>query len=538
MIKDDILAKRVIENATKDIKADPAAIKTVAGESTLKIATFLLNLDRDSRPSDAEIDAFLKDRGAELTDKDRMTDFYLVAYRDYPDIFKAAENDKKLAEEINPTDAEIKAFFDKNAATLFKDKKLEDVKEQIIKNVKNSKAEAWLKARFAAFSAEIAKPVPAKSTRYAQFRNAATANKLKLDTQNGLPEGTFVGSIDMQQKALVEAIKGLKAIDTPTALTPLAGDSGDHGFAIAMKVDNPNKEANLRNVVANILRGEKALVLFEEKIVKTYQDKLVGKKSIEEFLAAELHTGVEENMIDPASYVAEVNAYQTIEQDVLPFISEADGKLTIEKPAKTDARLLNWYNREMADAAAKKRAEEALAAFQKDLKDGKTLEAADTQKRFVDNKKTLSWFNAINSAMQFTYQQMYMSRGQVTPMMLKQAQFYGFTSTGSQAGTPAKNIPELCAELNKLGDNALLPKAIAFERQRTVIPEQGYILIYQVKRDLPAGDEGKQKIEAAENMIVEQLKNKAIETLKADLLAKSNTKLADEIIPRTEAEEK
>ena len=530
MIKDDILANRVIENATKDIKADPAAVRTVAAESTLKVATFPQNLERDSRPADAEIDAFLKDRSAELTEKDKMTDFFLVAYRDYADIFKAAEKDKKLAEEINPTDAEIKAFFDKNAATLFKDKKLEDVKEQITKSVKDSKAEAWLKARFAAFSADIAKPVPAKGTRYAQFRSAVFANKLKLATQNGLPEGTFVGNIDMQQKALVEAIKSIKALDAPTALTPIAGDAGDCGFAIAMKVDNPNKEANIRNAAANVLRGEKALVMFDEKILKPYQDKLAGKKTIADFIMTEIHTGVEENMTDPASYIAEINANQSIQNGVVQFITEADGKLTIEKPAKNDDKLLRWYNREMANAAAKKRAEEALAAFQKDLKDGKTLEAADTQKRFVAAKKPLSWYNAINMALQMVQRQMYMSRGPVTPQDLKQAEHFGFSMTGTQTGVSARNIPELCAELDKLGDNALLPKPIA--------STQGYILVYQVKRIMPEGDEGKKQAEAAENMIVNQLKSKAIETLKADLLAKSNTKLADEILPRTEAEEK
>ena len=102
--------------------------------------------------------------------------------------------------------------------------------------------------------------------------------------------------------------------------------------------------------------------------------------------------------------------------------------------------------------------------------------------------------------------------------------------TGTQTGVSASNIPELCAELDKLGDNALLPKPIA--------SSQGYILVYQVKRALPEGDEGKHQSEAAENMVVSQLKSKAVETLKADLLAKSNTKLADEILPRTEAGEK
>lgn len=525
MMRNEILAQRVLDNVVKDIKADDKTVKLVAANSTLKIANFSLNLENDSKPAAADIDAFLKNRANELTDQDKMTNFFVVAYRDFEDIEKAAEKDKKLAAEITPADAEIKAFFDKNAATVFKGKKLEDVKEQIVKTVKASKIEAWLQAKFKAFSAEIAKPVPAKSTRFAQFRTAAAKNSLKIANQNGLPEGSFVSGIVLQQKALVEAIKNIKEMDKPTALVPIQGNDGDNGFAIAAKVDNPNKANNMRNAAADILRGEKALVMFQEKIVKPYAEVIKNVKTIDELYESQMKKDGKQSLIAPATFEQFVTDIDRLNNTILPFFKEADGKVVIETPAKTDKKLLDWYKREVAIQKAKERAEKALADLNKAIKEGKTLEQADAQKRFIDVKTPVAWFKAIESYQQMMFQQMYMSQRPMTPMMQRNIMFYAFSMAGNSMGVAAKNLPALVAELDKTADKTLLPKPYQ--------TSTGYALVYQVARALPTDEEGKKQVEYATTMVESQLKSDAIQAFKADLEAKSNTRLVPEILPQS-----
>lgn len=64
-----------------------------------------------------------------------------------------------LSDKINPTEEEIKAQFDKGAATVYKDKKLDDVKANIIEELKQTK----LRDEFLTWFADVKKSVKVKS---------------------------------------------------------------------------------------------------------------------------------------------------------------------------------------------------------------------------------------------------------------------------------------------------------------------------------------------------------------------------------------
>lgn len=64
-----------------------------------------------------------------------------------------------LADKISPTDEEVKAQFDEGATTMYKDKKLEDVKESIVEELKQTK----LRDAFLVWFADIKKETKVKS---------------------------------------------------------------------------------------------------------------------------------------------------------------------------------------------------------------------------------------------------------------------------------------------------------------------------------------------------------------------------------------
>ena len=69
---------------------------------------------------------------------------------------------------------------------------------------------------------------------------------------------------------------------------------------------------------------------------------------------------------------------------------------------------------------------------------------------------------------------------------------------------------------------------------KPVAGNNGYFLVYQVSRALPTGDHAKD-VDDARSMVLNDLKAKAVNALKAELLAASDTRLADEIMPVQDA---
>lgn len=539
MIKDNIKAERVIEKATKDVKADDQVVRTIAADSTLMVAEFPFATEKASEPAADELATFLKDRVGELTDKDKMTNFFVIAYRDFDELFR----DKKASANFRPADEVLKAEFDKEAATTYKDKKFDDVKDAIAKKLAQPKAAEWLKARIAAFQAEIAKPVPEKSNRMAQFRAAASANSLRIRELNGYPESeSFIQGFDGEQKALVAAVKALQKLNEPSAVITLEGEEAgsNNGSAIAIKVDNPRKADNMKKAAANILRGEKALVLFKETIVKNYEPKLATCKSIDDFVDVELKDARYDGYADLKGYADFVEKYSYLNDAVLPFLKEEGGaeakpegeakeaapaapaRVVFDMPQKDDARLLRWYKRLKAAEVAENNAKASLEQIRKAIQEGKTPEQAD--KRFRAVKNPVNWFTALESSMNMRYQMMYRSQGNLNPSMLRNAEYYGLSMAGMRMGVSVRNLPAFIAELDKAGDKVLLDKP--------VMGSNSCFLVYQTSRALPENEEGKKHVEEASGMLEQQKKSEAVKALMDRLEQESNTQFVPEFMPR------
>ena len=135
-VLDDMVNEKILDRAIIDskIKIDQS-----------KLTEQLKNLETQFE-SAGGLDEALKQRGLTRQDLEKQINTQLAI-------------EELLADKINPTDEEIKAQFDEGASTLYKDKKLEDIKSSIVDELKQAK----LRDEFLAWFADVKKEAKVKS---------------------------------------------------------------------------------------------------------------------------------------------------------------------------------------------------------------------------------------------------------------------------------------------------------------------------------------------------------------------------------------
>jgi len=133
---DDMVNEKILDHAIAKagIKVDQA-----------KLDDQIKNLEKQFETSGG-LDEALKQRGLSREDLTKQVKTQLAV-------------EELLADKINPTEDEIKSQFDAGAATMYKDKKLDDVRGSILDELKQTK----LRDEFLTWFAEIKKASKVKS---------------------------------------------------------------------------------------------------------------------------------------------------------------------------------------------------------------------------------------------------------------------------------------------------------------------------------------------------------------------------------------
>jgi len=133
---DDMVNEKILDKAIADahIKIDQTKLDEQIGGLEKQFETT------------GGLDEALKQRGLSRKDLDKQVRTQLAV-------------EELLADKINPTDEEIKAQFDDNATTLYKDKKYDDVKSSIVEELKQTK----LRDAFLVWFADVKKAAKVKT---------------------------------------------------------------------------------------------------------------------------------------------------------------------------------------------------------------------------------------------------------------------------------------------------------------------------------------------------------------------------------------
>lgn len=133
---DDMVNEKILDKAIADahVKIDQA-----------KLDSQISDLEKQFETTGG-LDEALKQRGLSRKDLDKQVRTQLAV-------------EELLADKINPTEEEIKAQFDGGASSIYKDKKLDDVKSSIVDELKQTK----LRDAFLVWFADIKKEAKVKS---------------------------------------------------------------------------------------------------------------------------------------------------------------------------------------------------------------------------------------------------------------------------------------------------------------------------------------------------------------------------------------
>lgn len=133
---DDMVNEKILDKAIANahIKIDEA-----------KLTEQLTSLEKQFETSGG-LDEALKQRGLTRKDLEKQIRTQLAV-------------EELLADKINPSEDEVKAQFETGAATMYKDKKLDEVKDSIIEELKATK----LRDEFLTWFADIKKEIKVKS---------------------------------------------------------------------------------------------------------------------------------------------------------------------------------------------------------------------------------------------------------------------------------------------------------------------------------------------------------------------------------------
>jgi hypothetical protein len=133
---DDMVNEKILDKAIAD-----AHIKIDEAKLTEQVKTLETQFE-----TTGGLDEALKQRGLTRKDLEKQIRTQLSV-------------EELLADKINPTEDEVKAQFDTGAATVYKDKKFEDVKAGIVDELKQTK----LRDEFLVWFGEIKKSVKVKN---------------------------------------------------------------------------------------------------------------------------------------------------------------------------------------------------------------------------------------------------------------------------------------------------------------------------------------------------------------------------------------
>ncbi len=357
IIKENLIIDRLEEKAVEGVAVTEDEINEYLEKYTISQYEYMMNISKDSAPSDEEIAKFFETRKGELTLDDQKK--AVVATITVEDVIANAA----LKAQIEPKEEELKDMFEKGKAHLYKDKKYEEVKESISKQVSRRKASETARKTIADLAAKVAeKPAGEKPEEsIARFTKLATEAGAKIVTTDFFSSGDEIPGMKGHVGALARAIRALNQVGAVTKEVATIG-----AFNVAILADQKPGEMpaavndEVKAKIIDKLVGEKALAYFNEKIAP-YKDKVAGLKSIWDLIGP-FQKELEAKKLDEEAMMAEYSKYQEfISDNVMPFFKEElrSAKIVAFKPATFEGRF------EITEAEKKAEYESRKAEFEK-----------------------------------------------------------------------------------------------------------------------------------------------------------------------------
>jgi hypothetical protein len=357
IIKENLIIDRLEEKAVEGVAVTEDEINEYLEKYTISQYEYMMNISKDSAPSDEEIAKFFETRKGELTLDDQKK--AVVATITVEDVIANAA----LKAQIEPKEEELKDMFEKGKAHLYKDKKYEEVKESISKQVSRRKASETARKTIADLAAKVAeKPAGEKPEEsIARFTKLATEAGAKIVTTDFFSSGDEIPGMKGHVGALARAIRALNQVGAVTKEVATIG-----AFNVAILADQKPGEMpaavndEVKAKIIDKLVGEKAMAYFNEKIAP-YKDKVAGLKSIWDLIGP-FQKELEAKKLDEEAMMAEYSKYQEfISDNVMPFFKEElrSAKIVAFKPATFEGRF------EITEAEKKAEYESRKAEFEK-----------------------------------------------------------------------------------------------------------------------------------------------------------------------------
>ncbi|MBR5080092.1 MAG: peptidylprolyl isomerase [Victivallales bacterium] len=357
IIKENLIIDRLEEKAVEGVEVTEDEINEYLEKYTISQYEYAMNVSKDSTPSEEEITKFFETRKGELTLDDQKK--AVVATITVDDVLANAN----LKAQVEPKEEELKDMFEKGQAHLYKDKKYEDVKEAIRKQVSRRKASETARKAIADLAAKVAeKPAGEKPEEaIARFTKLATEAGAKIVTTDFFSSGDEIPGMKGHVGALARAIRALNQVGAATKEVATIG-----AFNVAILADQKPGEMpaavndEVKAKIIDKLVGEKAMAYFNEKIAP-YKDKVAGLKSVWD-LVTPFQQELEAKKLDEEAMMAEYSKYQEFLSDnVMPFFKEElrSAKIVAFKPATFEGRF------EITEAEKKAEYESRKAEFEK-----------------------------------------------------------------------------------------------------------------------------------------------------------------------------
>lgn len=345
VIKESIIIDRLEAKITEGIEVTQDEVNEFLESYKISTHAIVMDTKRDAAPSNEEIQKFFETRKSEIKLENQRS--AIVATATAQDIIAKADApnaDKALKDKLAISEDEIKNDFEATKDRLYKEKKLEEVKEQINDKLRLRKASELANKTIGTIIDELAKSAPkdetveAKVARFVKIANEAGAT---VAATGFFTTGDTIPNMKSRQPGLARSIRALNNAGETTQNVTIIG-----GFCVAIlkeiKPGEMPKEINdeLQDKIADKLTAEKAIVFFNEKIAP-YKDKLAGVESVWD-LWPEHQKELEAKKLDMDQMMAEYSKFREFLTDYLmPFFKEElrSAKVVAFKPATFEERI-------------------------------------------------------------------------------------------------------------------------------------------------------------------------------------------------------
>jgi len=323
IMAENISIKRLQDAVIANVKVDESEVKGYVEKYTTKFALFKSDTEKDSRPSDGEIAEFFQNHKQDIKMPDSRKASVAVFNTD--SLVAKVQNKSaspEVMESVNPTVEEINHQYDSFKASSYKDKKLDEVKDDILKVLRRRKARAYLEKQGNGLSEKFISKVENESIEQRQQRFESEAKKLGAEiVTTGSVTGTdLVPGFPGPQSSLARTIRGLaEPGEVSRACFTIQGPSV--AFLKTREAtplpEKLNKE--VEDLIADTLIASKAKEMYNEKVAP-YASKAPSCQNITDFSREEAAKLAEDlDMEEDERQIRLQEHQQFLQSMVMPF---------------------------------------------------------------------------------------------------------------------------------------------------------------------------------------------------------------------------